>query len=403
MSDARPITNITGFVCGSCWNSFSKDDPGVMRGNQVVCPYCGNVLPGDAQEGDHLHSAVRAAPQTALRDSDSYPAMPAAPIEQAPGFPQLEDPDYSWMPPEPAPASPRQAGFVAGDSGTFDDDLGGATLRPDQSHERLMELVRNAPAARQDESGDAWPGMGDPGFVAGDELPADVDERTPLDLGSRVAEMLEGNEAGGLADDAAPDLPHEESSELGEADAMALRDWKLKAMGLTYNFHGLDALLGWAANKAGQTMSVSNDGTTWKDFGDFFDAVKAGAPVNRAFEQACEPGAPRQLDTASRMARSSSAVKGVHAPDLQVSRAPAVEPAPGAVAAPVDLSPASHPSGRLTAPTSTMAKSTTGSSRRIATPAASTPAPSPMTPTRIALAVIVFVVAVAIVLSQVLK
>ena len=404
MSDARPITNITGFVCGSCWNSFSKDDPGVMRGTHVVCPYCGHVLPGDAQEGEDVHSAVRAAPQSILRDSDSYPAMPVAEIDSAPGFPRLEDPGYGWLPPDAGPQAASKAGFVAGDSGTFDDDLGGATLRPDQSHERLMEMVRNAPQ-RTDASSDAWPAeQADPGFVAGDELPADVDERTPLDIGSRVAEMLAGTEsARDDADAAAPDLPLEESPEMTEAELMALRDWKLKAMGLTYNFHGLDALLGWASNKAGQAMSVSNDGTIWKDFGDFFEAVKAGAPVDRAFEQACEPGAAPKRDTASRMARSSSGIKGVHAPDLQVSRPPAVEPAPGPAPA-ADLGPARNPSGRLTAVSATMPKTSTGSSRRVpATAVAPTPPATAMTPTRIALAVVVFVVAVAIVLSQVLK
>lgn len=401
MSDARPITNITGFVCGSCWNSFSKDDPGVMRGNRVICPYCGHELPGDVQEGEDVQAAVRAAPQSILHDSDSYPAIPVSAIEAAPGFPRLDEPAYGWLPPDTAPQVAARPAFVAGDSAAFGDDLGGATLRPDDSHERLMQLVRDAPP-HLDGSSDAWAaGPSAPGFVAGDELPADIDERTPLDIVERVAEMLAGS-----GEDAAalsPDLPPEDASSHSEAEAMALGDWKLKAMGLTYNFHGLDALLGWASNKAGQAMSVSVDGVTWRDFSDFFDAVKAGAPVNRAFEQACEPGATPKMDVASRMARSSSGVKGVHAPDLQVNRPPATEPAPAPVAT-SDLGPARKPSARMAAATGTMPKSTTGSSRRLtATPVTSTPPAPALTPTRIALAVIVFVVAVAIVLSQVLK
>lgn len=403
MSDARPITTITGFVCGSCWNSFSKDDPGVIHGSQVICPFCGNVLPGDGQDGGDIASAVRAAPAFKPRDSDSYPAMSAVSLDVAPGFPSLDDPPLGWLPPDDPPArvtAPRSAsaGFVAG--AQDGDDLGGATLRPDDSHERLMELVRNAPA-RMDSSAQDWPAdAASRGYVAGDEMPVDIDERTPVDGEERAANMLgaDQDEESGFS----PDLPSDEAG-LSEAEQMTLRDWKLKAMGLTYNFHGLDALLGWASNKAGQTLSVSNDGVTWKDFSDFFEAIKSGAPANIAFEQAAEPGAAPRYDTASRMGRSTSSIKGIHAPDLQIGQAPEVE-AEAAVPAATEVSPARTPSGmgRSTSATGSMLPASgPSSSRRLPTAAPTAKASSSaMPPLRVALAVVLVVVTIGAVLHQ---
>ena len=406
MSDARPITTITGFVCGSCWNSFSKDDPGVLFGSQVTCPFCGNVLPGDGQDSGDIVSAVRAAPAYKPRDSDSYPAMLAVNIDVAPGFPSLDDPPLGWLPPDDAvpaqltAARTVSAGFTVGDGDGDGDDLGGATLSPDDSHERLMELVRNAPA-RMESSAQDWPAdAAAPGFIAGDEMPVDIDERTPLDGEQRAADILNGADAddqGGFS----PDLPPEEA-ELSPAEQMTLRDWKLKAMGLTYNFHGLDALLGWASNKAGQTLSVSNDGVTWKDFSDFFEAIKAGAPADIAFEQAAEPGAGPRHDTASRMGRSTSSLKGVHAPDLQLGLAPELEGDASAPAA-AEVGPASTPSGMgRQSPTATFLPAAGPSSSRrlpVAAPTSKASA-SLMSPGRVALAVVLVLVTIGAVLHQ---
>ncbi len=102
MSDARPITNVTEFVCGSCWNGFGIKDPGVRQtGGEVVCPHCGHVQPrpepltarvieairreddeDDEEVGIGDEPAVRApvAPEEAAVE----PAPEAAAVEPAP-------------------------------------------------------------------------------------------------------------------------------------------------------------------------------------------------------------------------------------------------------------------------------------------------------------------------------
>ena len=64
MSDARPITNITDYICGNCWSSFSRGDPGVIQGERTVCPHCGHEQP---REGGDLAELVRNAPEGSVR------------------------------------------------------------------------------------------------------------------------------------------------------------------------------------------------------------------------------------------------------------------------------------------------------------------------------------------------
>ena len=42
MSDARPITDVTEFVCGQCWASFGSE--GADTGSEVTCPHCGHAI-----------------------------------------------------------------------------------------------------------------------------------------------------------------------------------------------------------------------------------------------------------------------------------------------------------------------------------------------------------------------
>lgn len=59
VSDARPITNVTEYVCGSCWNGFGASDPGVRStGGTLTCPHCGHMQAAITD----LTAAVRAAP-----------------------------------------------------------------------------------------------------------------------------------------------------------------------------------------------------------------------------------------------------------------------------------------------------------------------------------------------------
>lgn len=282
MSDARPITNVTDFVCGTCWNSFSRKDPGVEQAGRLICPHCGHALAAELA-ADPL-AAVRNAPTNS--DSGSYADPHAGDDEDLPigaGKP------VAWAPHANVARSAEPAGFVVGapDDDFEDFDFNEATLRPDVSHDGLLAAVR-ATAEVHDSGRNAAPklDMGAAGISAG-HLVGDDDE----EFGGDTAEPTPADFA--------------EAEAAGAEDAET-RDWKLKAIGLTYNFHGLDALIGWASNKAGQSMQISMDGQTWKDFDSFFTAYRAGVAAAKAFADALAPGA---TPTAGAAAASGGAAR----------------------------------------------------------------------------------------------
>ncbi|MBI5610824.1 MAG: hypothetical protein HY902_18240 [Deltaproteobacteria bacterium] len=302
MSDARPITNVTDFVCGTCWNSFSRKDPGVEQAGRLVCPHCGHALAAELAS-DPL-AAVRNAPANADSDSGMYVEPHSGEDED---LPMGAGKPLGWAPHENVARSAEPAGFVVGapDEDFEDFDFNEATLRPDVSHDGLLAAVR-ATAETPDSGRAAAPrlDMGAAGISAGhvvgddDEFGSDTAEPTPADF----AEL-----------------------DTGAEDAEA-RDWKLKAIGLTYNFHGLDALIGWASNKAGQSMQISMDGQNWKDFDSFFTAYRAGVPAAKAFADALAPGATQAAAAAAGGGRPVSAKLAPEAPVLTKASA---KPEPG--------------------------------------------------------------------------
>ena len=242
MSDARPITNITDYVCSTCWTSFSRQDPGALQGDRVVCPKCGTPLPSDNVD---LAAAVRSH----RSGSDGFSADTGfdQTLTEQPQISALGDrPGNGFVPPDLlAPSAP--GGFVVGDV-EDDFDFEEKTLRPDQNLGALLNAVQ-----------------------AGTESEL---------LSNPLATQTSPNK--GVAADSA-------------SAALADGDWKLKSMGLVYNFHGIDALMAWAGNKAGQSLSVSVDGSTWKDFGSFYESYRNGTPIAAALSGAAEPGGPGAL------------------------------------------------------------------------------------------------------------
>ncbi len=306
MSDARPITNITDFVCGSCWNGFSRNDAGVLQGDQLICPHCGTPVPTEDPD-DQLASAVRNAPHTADRDSSAF---------HGPSFRDTSDvskslqPDAQaagkvWLPPE------HGEGRAAADSDDFDLAFGDGVLvgDPDQGFEvaertlsghqdndELLAAVRQTSPIPK-------------AFIVGEELSVATEERTPVDDSA----MDELQQATALADVVEERLP--------EAD-LAHRDWKLKAMGITYNFHGLDPLFSWAANKSGQPMSLSHDGEIWKDFHTFYASIRDGVSVKKAFEGAPDPSNAPPPPSTPRVTRTINQLRP-ELPELEGLRPPA--------------------------------------------------------------------------------
>lgn len=284
MSDARPITNVTDFVCSSCWNSFSRHDPGVDRGDHVVCPHCG--LQQAAARSHSLVDAVNAAPSR-HGISDGFES-PGPQTLQSFGIPQVDHAPiaaggHAWLPPDLVARSAEPAGFVVGEPDDFDDfEFAEQTLRPDLSHEGLLQAVRTTQT---------------PVAVVEEDADIGVDEPTP-------PEGQESLEA----------LPSEQ------------RDWKLKAIGLTYNFHGLDALIGWASNKAGQPMQISQDGSVWRDFAVFFALYRAGVPADKAFADAAHPEAAAGIVAAAAAAQARPASKALPPELLPLGRDDSASP-----------------------------------------------------------------------------
>ncbi len=104
------------------------------------------------------------------------------------------------------------------------------------------------------------------------------------------------DEAAILAENTSPDL---EIADLSPEPS----EWKLRAPpGLTYNFHSVDALLGWASNRSTEGLQVSVDGQTWRPVGPFLDALRAGHRGRKAFALAQVPEMVASLRDGSRTA-----------------------------------------------------------------------------------------------------
>ena len=295
MSDARPITNVTEFVCGSCWNSFSRNDEGVVVGANVACPHCGHEQPLPDAAGGGVADLVRNAP-TAGDDSDSG-LFEYEPLEVSSGFVAGED-GGPGAPPEEGGV--RAPGAANTGGARLQVVTGGRRSRSEVSAETLPEGASAASGpqvSRRDtsphilaaEAEDIEALFGGPGDTTDPEIAPPSAEV----LAALTAAMADDDPPAEPDWDTAPTpAPAAASLESGALDdEVEPAEWKIKAPpGLTYNFHSLDAMLGWAANKSGLDMKVSIDGLEWHDFGAFLEAIRAGLSASRALQLAGEGG-----------------------------------------------------------------------------------------------------------------
>lgn len=398
MSDARPITNVTEFVCGSCWNGFGVKDPGVRQTDgEVVCPHCGHVQPRPGAMTDTVRMAAARhpdedddeigidAPEPAAHASVDAPAvatpMPAAAPAPAAasetidasvvvggaevGFDEpdaAEDTDVEGsaaavlvaanplgtddallgndseldlastfdatdpaaeMPDElavagagveseptepdldvetvatPAAPTPQTAdellAFLSRDVGEFD-DIGEFTAEVASAPAGAAPVAEISEADTGDD--DAFDEMfGATLENAVDEAPLVVQHATtrisrPDVSKPKAAALAEtvlasaGDFSDITAELTAPEIRIPE--ELPEPS-----EWKLRSPpGLTYNFHSLDALMGWASNRNADDLQVSIDGTDWRPVRPFIEAVRAGHLGRAAYEYAGNPSGP---------------------------------------------------------------------------------------------------------------
>ncbi|GEM_PF-3308469 len=345
MSDARPITFVTEFVCGSCWNSFSRDDPAASETRtHITCPHCGHPNPLDPDEDGTATDKVAAASASAFGPRGESSPFAGARVTTQPGGPGPIT--ANTQPGGGGPAARKKALRVTAPGAvTAPGSVSPASAMPERKTSRtetqaytssdsqqIKIEVDTARAERQRLSVTANDALPDPelwsqptlqagGAASLDDGP-DLDPFAPTldapavstatdaadapalepaedpfaaEIAAAVAaasggdapapatapeppEVGVGFELPDAADAPRPDDfdPPEDGAE-AEPEGDEPEEYKLKApTGLTYNFHSLDAMLGWAASKSGSEMQVSVDGETWFDFEAFLEHVRAG-------------------------------------------------------------------------------------------------------------------------------
>ncbi len=420
MSDARPITNVTEYVCGACWNGFGALNPGV-RGSDgsLTCPHCGHlqVDGGDwtsmvqdatnaadaldqpevdfadtlprtthteesAPVGSSAPSAIArehaaspsigtdasptsttpvvataeataavtppAAPDANIAESMSAHAAIAAALDAEPtvgvvaGAAELpfdleEDTPVATVSPIPLVQSPNLntaeellAFLEAAEADGADDAFYGETM----ASLPAVNAVRgaHAPASHVEAAAAHEPTHGPRDDTGRDASPTELGAAGTASPGASVAATVVVIRTTGAAGKAsrqaaeakvtvaglAPDLASamddddHETAILAENTSPDLQiadlspepsEWKLRAPpGLTYNFHSVDALLGWASNRSTEGMQVSVDGQTWRPVSPFLDALRAGHRGRKAFALAQVPEMVASLRDGSRTA-----------------------------------------------------------------------------------------------------
>lgn len=397
MSDARPITNVTEFVCGSCWNGFGVKDPGVRQtGGEVVCPHCGHVQPRPGAMTD----TVRMAAARATDDDDDdeigidaaasaavgapvIASEPAAALSAASeaidaavvvgaaevGFDEpaaAEDTDVEGTAESVAVA----AGVAAQPLGTDDTLLGddseldlastfdatdpaaelptefavaGAGVESEPTEPDLdVEAVASSPASAPQTAEELLAFLSrdvgefdDTGEFSADVASAmvgaapvaaiteaDTEDDDAFDEMFGATREHPGEEAPLVIQHATtrisrPDVSKPKAAALAETVRASAGDfsditaestapeiripeelpepteWKLRSPpGLTYNFHSLDALMGWASNRNADDLQVSIDGKDWRPVRPFIEAVRAGHLGRAAYDYAGNPSGP---------------------------------------------------------------------------------------------------------------
>ena len=98
--------------------------------------------------------------------------------------------------------------------------------------------------------------------------------------------------------DAPSDVSFDELPEVqNEAPRELPEELKLRAPpGLTYNFHTLDALIGWVGSKDTSAMEISLQGDEWRSFAVFLSAIRSGMDGWQAWDAALDSEAPSAMD-----------------------------------------------------------------------------------------------------------
>lgn len=273
---------MTEFVCGSCWNSFAREEGVISSDNRVIaCPHCRHENPLDDDDGPvDVTSKVAAAPASTSiafggrEDSQTFGTRASAPRPKVASL-NVTAPGAVVAPTAvaaPTIAQPRrQTGRHKTEAYRSDaaEPLNAVTVASEATNP-----VAAPPAPADDvEAGPSFDDMFAPTASLASLTPEQVAQARET-----AAVLVRPDEKASSTDDLEADLGTAPATEAIAPIELAEPDeWKLKApTGLTYNFHSLDAMMGWAATKSGSEMNVSADGETWYEFSVFSENVRSG-------------------------------------------------------------------------------------------------------------------------------
>lgn len=222
-----PTDKVLEYICVGCWSSFSVEGAGDSQG-LVVCPSCGQAQP----------------------TVDEVLAMPGA--APSPGA-------TASAPPPPEPEAPDEEGDVV--------ELGAdVVVEEEEAAAPEAEAAALASAIPVDLALDGPPVAAEPSpdIPVSDEAgelpldgPAGVPLGAPVDLDDR-----------------------RQAWETSNPDTVT---WKMKTSGgITFNFHGIGALMSWAASKKnlGRATLTLDGREEWTDYAEFSVLYrKLGDPV----------------------------------------------------------------------------------------------------------------------------
>ena len=244
-------TDSNNLVCVQCWKTFEHSPAELEIHTEAVdCPHCGASVPipddGDFSGDVDLENAIAEEMPTTGEESDGS---------------KITFGEDSFVE-ENTDAAVSDAG----------EDVEETVLEFEQLEE--VEMIVEEEVETPDEP-PSTPESGDEQEPEQDtpteDTPEEKAEESPEDEAASDGEESEGDDAKNLTD-----VPEDLDPE-GVV-------WKLLIPGgLTYNFHGLQALMRWASGKRNlDEVAVSLDGMRWRNCGKVLALVDSGTPVGEA-------------------------------------------------------------------------------------------------------------------------
>ena len=179
-------------------------------------------------------------------------------------------------------------------------------LKPAQESVVCPHCGEDVPIPPDDDFADEHDDAG-PGFVIAGKLD---DERREPPPTLRLEAPIDPSDAdlldGGGEDDGSPLDPETVV-------------WKLLIPGgLTYNFHGIGALIRWSTGKRNlNEVAVSLDGVSWRNFGRFAKLIEEGTEARQALDEAGEVGeaeGPGEIDVLGTEGRKTTTLMDIPLP-----------------------------------------------------------------------------------------